>query len=126
MYVNVTQNYEVAEIHDDANKVSAYSFPNAIIAKQVVIRENENGYYHEFGKWNYMIILLFGNWSNKIVNGVYQAGFAVNGQDDDRTVKKVTSDKVQTISVSVFGNQHNVEKIVQALRAPNLQQFIDQ
>jgi len=125
VYVNVTQNYDVAEIHDDANKVSAYSFPNAIIAKQVVIKEDETGYYHEFGKWNYMIILLFGNWSNKIVNGCYQAGFAASGQNNDRTVKKVTSDKVQTISVSVFGNQHNVEKFVQALHTANLNQLVD-
>jgi hypothetical protein len=105
--------------------VSAYSFPGASIAKQVLIKENESGYYHEFGKWNYMIMLLFGNWSTKTINGSYQAAFMENGQDDDHTAKKVMSDKTQTISVSVFGNQRNVEKFVAAIRSANLQQFID-
>lgn len=125
VYVQVTMNYEVAEIHETSNAVSSYAFPGAIIAKQVLIKEQENGYYHEFGKWNYMVMLLFGNWSNKIINEGYHAGFAENGQNDDRSIKKVTSDKVQTISLSVFGSQHNVEKLMQMLRASNLQQLID-
>jgi hypothetical protein len=125
VYVDVTQNYDVVQIHDDANKASPYSFPGAAIARQAVIKEEESGYYHEFGKWNYMVMLLFGSWSAKTVNGSYLAGFSANGQNDDHTAKKVPSDKTQTISVSVFGNQRNVEKFVQALHSANLQQLID-
>lgn len=123
--VQVTTNNEVVEIHDNSNNVSAYSFPGATIAKQVMIKEQENGYYHEFGKWNYMVVLLFGNWPNKIILEGYHAGFAENGQNDDHTPKKITSDKVQTVSLSVFGNRHNVESLLQSLRSANLQQLVD-
>jgi hypothetical protein len=124
VYVHVAANAYDGEIHNDDNICFDYPATGARIAKQLKIKEDETGYYHEFGKWDDMIMLLLGNWLNKIVNGSYQAGFTGNTQGDERSPKKVTSDKFQNMCVQIMGNKNNIEKMARSLDLQTLNNAI--
>ncbi len=51
---------------------------------------------------------------------VYEAGFNLNGQGDEHTPKKIKSDKVQNISINIYGNKENIEKIAKLIDVEKL------
>jgi hypothetical protein len=76
-------------------------------------------------KWQHSILILLGNFlSKKNQYGDYQAGFNLNGQNDEHTPKKIKSDKVQTIAVNIYGDKNNIEKMAKFIDVDKLNSTI--
>ncbi len=96
--------------------------PGTAYAKFVHIPEPDpNTIPWHFDQWENMDVLLFGKWLPKPDQYKnYSAAFTRNGQADEHTPKKITSDKVQTIAVHVMGSKANMDKLVQQLDTAKL------
>ncbi|MGH2644684.1 MAG: hypothetical protein ACRDE2_12095 [Chitinophagaceae bacterium] len=78
-----------------------------------------------FYKWNNVLMILLGNFQTKpCENSVYHAGFKLNGQGDEHTIKKIKSDKVQNISINIYGDKSNVEKMAKMIDVEKLNKEI--
>lgn len=76
-------------------------------------------------KWNNVLLILLGNFQAKPgAENVYKAGFNFNGQGDEHTPKKIKSDKVQNISINIYGDKTNVEKMVKLIDVEKLNSTI--
>lgn len=103
-------------------EVTNYNLPGAVFAKSV-----HNPYFDpytmawHFDQWENFTVLLFGRWISKTDQDKnYEAIFTLNKQDDEYTLKKIRSDKVQTIAVHIMGSKTNVDKLTGLLDANKL------
>lgn len=102
---------------------STYPMPPAIVAKLYTIPKKQTN--EDLVKWKNMLLVLLGNFHTKPNGyGYYDAGFNHNGQGDEHTPKKIKSDKVQNISISISGNKINVEKMAKQLDLDKLNNTI--
>lgn len=77
-------------------------------------------------KWKNALLVLLGNFHTRINEyGYYDAGFNHNGQGDEHTPKKIKSDKVQNISITISGNKTNVEKMAKWIDVEKLNNVIE-
>jgi hypothetical protein len=103
-------------------QVSNYNLPGAAYAKSVHLLEPDpNTIPWHFDQWENMDVLLFGKWLPESVQSKdYTAAFTLHGQADERTPKKISSDKIQTIVIHVMGNKGNMNKLIQQLNVDKL------
>lgn len=71
-----------------------------------------------------MKILLLGNWILNPSDQNYNAEFNLKGQADEHTPKKIKSDKVQSISIHIIGNDSNFYKILPYINIRELNKII--
>ncbi len=109
-------NYSAANIKSgDDDKVHDYNIPGCFIAKFVtvaspIISNNPD----DPGRYKHFLTILLGKWSKKMnqFNG-YNSQFAdFPGQNDEHTLKKIKSDKIQTITIYIMGSEKNIQKIL--------------
>ncbi|MBS1747361.1 MAG: hypothetical protein JST21_14430 [Bacteroidetes bacterium] len=102
---------------------STYPMPPAIVAKLYTIPKKQTN--ETLVKWKNMLLVLLGNFHTKPNGyGDYDAGFNHNGQGDEHTPKKIKSDKVQNISISISGDKINVEKMAKLIDVEKLNSTI--
>jgi hypothetical protein len=102
---------------------ASYLKSDTKVSRIFAIPENqENGY---LVKWNYVILMLLGNFQTKRNEAAnYDAGFNHNGQGDEHTLKTIKSDKVQNISVMIKGDKKNIKKIAGLIDVNKLNSLI--
>ncbi|MBS1655170.1 MAG: hypothetical protein JSU05_10015 [Bacteroidetes bacterium] len=111
---------------DGNEQVSNYNLPGVAIAKSVHLSEPDpNSIPWHFDQWKNMNVLLFGKWLPKPdQNKNYNAEFTLNGQSDERTPKKIGSDKVQTIAIHIMGSYVNMDKLIKQLDITKLNEAV--
>jgi hypothetical protein len=98
----------------------AYSLPRSQLYTIPKRQTNES-----LVKWKNVILVLLGNFLTRPNDyGYYDAGFNHNSQGDEHTPKKIKSDKVQNISISIYGNKSNVEKMTKLIDIDKLNSTI--
>ncbi len=109
-------NYGAAAVKSsDEDIASDYKLPGVFIAKNVrVVAPAPTANIDDLGRGKHFMAILLGKWNSKLnqYNG-YNAQFKVlPGQDDEHGLKKIKSDKIQTISIYIIGNTSNIEKVL--------------
>lgn len=98
----------------------AYSLPRSQLYTIPKRQTNES-----IVKWKNVILILLGNFHTRPNDyGYYDAGFNHNSQGDEHTPKKIKSDKVQNISINIYGNKSNVEKMAKLIDMDKLNSTI--
>lgn len=101
----------------------AYPVNNSKISRLFSIPENQEN--SNLAKWKNIMMILLGNFLLKPNEDfIYHTGFNQNGQGDEHTPKKIKSDQVQSISINIYGNKTNVEKIVKLIDVDKLNHAI--
>lgn len=96
-----------------------FPLPHAALSKLYTVKENQTN--ESLVKWNNIILILLGNFLTKPNNyGYYDAGFNHNSQGDEHSPKKIKSDKVQNISISISGNKKFIEKMLKFIDVDKL------
>lgn len=75
-------------------------------------------------KWKNIILVLLGNFLTKQNEYGYDAGFNHNSQGDNHSPKKIKTDRVQNISVNIFGDKINVRKMAKLIDVARLNSTI--
>ncbi|HVT84372.1 MAG TPA: hypothetical protein VHD35_04175 [Chitinophagaceae bacterium] len=116
LHIEFYVNYSAANIKSsDNDKVQNFPVPGSFFSKFVtvaspIISNNPD----DPGRYKHFLTILLGKWSKKMnqYNG-YNSQFAdLPGQNDEHTLKKIKSDKIQTITVYIMGSEKNIQKIL--------------
>lgn len=104
-------------------KSAAYPLPQAKFSEIYTIPKKQTN--QDLVKWNNVILVLLGNFNTKPNEyGYYDAVFNHNGQGDEHTPKKIMSDKVQDISIAIYGNRIHIEKLAKQIDIEKLKNKI--
>ncbi len=96
-----------------------YAIAGSTISRLYSVSNHQD--HNDFDKWNHVILILLGNFQPKPDKySGYEAAFDQNGQGDEYTPKKIKSDKVQTISINIYGDKNNIEKMAKLIDAEKL------
>ncbi len=121
-------NYSAANIKSgDDDKVHDYNIPGCFIAKFIkvgspVVTNNAD----DPGRYKHFLTILLGKWSKNMnqYNG-YNSQFAdLPGQNDEHTLKKTKSEKIQTIAIYIMGSEKNIQKILPFINISALNSMI--
>jgi hypothetical protein len=94
----------------------SYSLPHSKLYTIPKKQANKN-----LVKWKNVILVLLGNFLTKPNDyGYYDAGFNHNSQGDEHTPKKIKSDKVQNISINIYGGKSNIQKMAKLIDVEKL------
>lgn len=93
---------------------TVYPLSNTNLAKLYTIKKDQDNPY--LFKWTHSILILLGNF-NTIPRDeyVYSSGFNQTPQGDERSAKKIKSDKVQCISIVINGNETNIKNLAKLI-----------
>jgi hypothetical protein len=116
VHIEFYVNYSAANIKTgDNDKSGDYNIPGCFIAKFVtvaspVISNNPE----DPGRYKHFLTILLGKWSRKMnqFNGYNSQFVDLPGQNDEHTLKKIKSDKIQTITICIMGSEKNIQKIL--------------
>ncbi|MEO9022519.1 MAG: hypothetical protein ABI237_08330 [Ginsengibacter sp.] len=87
-----------------------YPIPGAILSKLYTVQKDQE--HFDFDKWDNVILTLVGKFQTKLDKlDNYNATYTLNGQGDEHTPKKIKSEVVQDISINIYGDKTNVEKM---------------
>ena len=102
---------------------STYPMPPALLSKIYAFKLNTSDETPD--KWKNVLLVLMGNFHTKSNEyGYYDAGFNHTTQGDEHTPKKIKSDKIQNISITISGNKMNVEKMAKLIDVAKLNSTI--
>ena len=95
------------------------------VAREVHISDPElNSLPWHFENCKNMRVLLLGHWNSKPSEQNYTAAYGLNGQGDERTPKKIKSDKVQTIAVHILGSDRNTGAVLPFINITELNHLL--
>jgi hypothetical protein len=87
-----------------------YPITGATLSKLYTVQKDQE--HFDFDRWNNVMLILLGNFQTKIDKlENYNATYTLNGQGDEHTPKKRKSQVVQNISINIYGDKGNVEKM---------------
>lgn len=102
---------------------SSYPMPPALLSRIYafkLITSNETP-----DKWKNVLLVLLGNFHTRPnEEGYFDAGFNYTTQGDEHTPKKIKSDKIQNISITISGNKMNVERMAKLIDVEKLNREI--
>lgn len=102
---------------------ASYPLPKTTLTKFYTIQKDKTS--TDLFKWNNSMLILLGNFKTTPTDKyVYSSGFNQGGQGDEHTPKKIKSDKVQNISITINGNKSNIEKLVKFIDVDKLNNTI--
>jgi hypothetical protein len=121
-------NYSASSIKSgDDDNVSDYKLPGSFIAKIITVASPTISLHTDDpGRYKHYMAILLGKWGKKMnqFNG-YNSQFAdLPGQNDEHTLKKLKSDKIQTISIYIIGSEKNIQKILPFINISTLNNMI--
>ena len=96
-----------------------YSITGATLSKLYTVPKDQE--HFDFDKWNNVMLILVGNFQTKLDKlENYNATYTLNGQGDEHTPKKIKSEVVQNISINIYGDKTNVEKMASLIDVEKL------
>ncbi len=121
-------NYSAGNIKSsEDDKAYDYKIPGSFIAKIVTVATPDISLNTDDpGRYKHFLSILLGKWSKKMnqYNG-YNSQFAdLPGQNDEHSLKKIKSDKVQTIAIYIIGSEKNIQKILPFINISTLNGMI--
>lgn len=119
VHIEFYVNYSAANIKSaDDDQASDFTIPGSFITKFITVASPViSNNVDDPGRYKHFLAILLGKWNKKMnqFNG-YDSQFAdLPGQNDEHTLKKIKSDKIQTITIYIMGSEKNIRKILPLL-----------